>query len=511
MSYHQLVKVAACAAAGLLMACGPPPADFKGASGPRRGPAGSLLREDRVVLTRGTIIRAVGATRRWVFALTPEAVIVYDRDRRLWLPPFTREGAFDPAIVRSMALDPTEESAWLITPLGTFELQPALPFLMRASTAPPVRVRVASLDDVYREFPSLESFGRLLTRDDATLETYPVVAGARAPDRSEVWLGTAGGGLFDVDPLFNRATPWTYGLATSGAGALALAADGVWMAPAARGVAQRLALTFASRDLQHWRWLDDASRRGFGGARGTSLSARGDVLWMGTTRGLYRIPVNGPAAARAFVPQPGLPSDVVLSVLAREHGVWVGTDRGLAFVPTDSARARESLIEPDAAQGTAVRALLATGDTLWVGSDAGLLLRPPGGGALVRPAAIDKQPRLREPVVGLAVADSTVFVAVSDGVLTFSLRRGTWREPWPAAVWRQAGPIEALAADAQTVWAGGALGAVALDRRTGRSRTMRLGSDLPDAVTDIVLDGPWAWIATVSGVVRVRRLADGLP
>ena len=67
-----------------------------------------------------------------------------------------------------------------------------------------------------------------------------------------------------------------------------------------------------------------------------------------------------------------------------------------------------------------------------------------------------------------------------------------------------------LAADARSVWAGGPSGVVATNRRSGDSRILRVGSDLPDAVTGIVLDGDWAWIATLGGVVRVRRPADGL-
>ncbi len=515
MSLRRVLAAASVAAivagVGVVVACGPPPPGVTGAATPRRGGVGSLLRDDRVVITRGTVVRAVNVTRRWVYSLTPEAVMVYDRNRRLWMPPFTKEGGFDPAIVRSMAVDPSDESAWLVTPIGTYVLQPALPFLMRAASAPPAGVRVQTLDAVYREFPSLEAFGRLLTRDDAALETYPVVAGARAPDRTEVWLGTAGGGLYQVDPLFNHATSQPFGIAASGAGALAKAADGVWIAPAARGVAQRLAVTFAARDLQQWRWLDDPTRRGFGGARGTALDVRGGTLWMGTTRGLFRIPTDGGMGARNFTLMAGLPSDVVLSVLARDAGVWVGTDHGLAFLANDSAETRGRLITQGDVTAVAVRALLATGDTLWVGTDGGIVLRPPGAeDRFVRPAAASSQARLRQPVYALAQSDSVVFVALSDAVLAFSLRDGSWREPWPAAAWRVAGPLEALAADARTVWAGGAFGVVAVDRRTGRSRTLRLGSDLPDAVNDLLLDGPWAWISTLGGVVRVRRLADGL-
>ena len=103
-----------------------------------------------------------------------------------------------------------------------------------------------------------------------------------------------------------------------------------------------------------------------------------------------------------------------------------------------------------------------------------------------------------------------LLVALRDAVLAFNLRTGVWSEPWPAAPWRAVGVIQVAAADARTLWVGGALGVVALDRATGGSRALRAGSDLPDAVTGLVLDGPWAWIATLGGVVRIRRAIDGL-
>lgn len=495
----------------LLGACGPLPSGAPGAVAPRRGLAGSLLREDLVTITRGTEVRAVAVSRRWVYAVTADAVVVYDRDRRAWLPPFTRDGGFDPALVRTVAIDPDDDSAWLLTPNGAWTLRPLTAYVGRAPAgALPGRLRAGSLDAVYREFPALQSFGRMLTRDAESLQGFPVIAGARAPDRSEVWLGTAGGGLLQVDPLFNRATPQPYGLAVSGAGAIARAADGVWIAPAPRPGESRLAITFAARDLQAWRWLDDDARRGFGGGRATALDARERVLWMGTTRGLFRVSLDG-SGARAFTPLSGLPSDLVLSVLSRAEGTWVGTARGLAFLPADSADARGLALVPDAVSDIPVRALLATGDTLWIGTEAGLLLRTPGvDGQFVRPREAPGTPRLRQPVQALARADTLVFVALCDAVVAFDLRAGAWRDPWPAVAWRSVGDIAIVAADARTLWVGGAFGVLSVDRDTGGSRALRTGSDLPDAVTGIVLDGPWAWIATLGGVVRVRRAGDGL-
>ncbi len=495
------------------VACGPPPrpGGVGGGTAPRRAFAGAVLREDRVTITRGTVVRAVAVARRFIYGATADAIIVYDRDRHAWLPPFTRDGGFEPALVRRIAVDPDDDSAWLISTMGAWTLQPLTSFITRAPAGPlPARLRVPSLEAVYREFPAVESFGRLLTRDDASLQSYPVISGARAPDRSEVWLGTNGGGLFQVDPLFNHAEAQPYGLAAEGAGALARAADGIWIAPAARGVEPRFAVTFASRDLQQWRWLDDVTHRGFGGARATALTVDAGTMWMGTTRGLYRIPLDG-GGARTFSAISGLSGDVVLALLARRDGLWVGTDAGLSVLATDSAERRGMAEAMPAVPRAPVRALYATGDTVWIGSDAGLLLLPPGPEArVVRPAALATESRLRQPVRAIAGADSLVFVALADGVLAFSLRSGAWHEPFAATPWRAVGEIDALAADARTLWAGGPFGVIAVDRATGGSRILRAGSDLPEAVTSIVLDGSVAWIGTLGGVVRVRRGDDGL-
>ena len=503
------LTLAVCAAA--LAACGPPPPVTSGGIAPQRALAGAILRDDRVTLSRGTVVRAVGVSRRWVYAATADAVIVYDRDRRAWLAPFSRDGGFEPSLVRAIAVDPDDDSAWLLTATGAWSLQPFTAFVTRAPAGPlPARARVGSLDAVYREFPSLQSFAPLLTRDAATLQGYAVIAGARAPDRTEVWLGTAGGGLLQVDPLFSRATPVPYGLAVSGVGAMARAADGVWMAPASRALEPRSAITFVTADLQQWRWVDDAARGGFGGGRATALAVHGGTMWMGTTRGLFRLAVDG-TGARAFTPMAGLPSDVVLSLLVRDDGVWVGTERGLVFLPSDSAGASAARALQAGVADVPVRALLATGDTLWIGTEAGLVLRPPGAdGRVVRPAASALSSRLRQGVRALARADSMVFVAMPDGVMAFSLARGAWSEPWPAVAWGTVGEIGTMAADARTVWVGGAFGVLAVDRATGVYRILHAGSDLPDVVTSLVLDGDHAWIATLGGVVRVRRSADGL-
>lgn len=463
MIRHQLYGALLIAVAPII-ACGPPPSSAGAGAAPRQALVGGIGRDDRVTVGRGTIVRAVGVSRRWVYAATLDAIFVYDRDRRAWLPPFGRDAGFDPSLVRRIGIDPDDESAWLITTMGAWTLQPLTGFLMRAPAGPvPARLIVSSLETVYREFPSVQSFERLFTRDDASLWSYPAISGARAPDRAEVWLGTNGGGLVRVDPLFNRATPLAYGLATAGVSAMARAADGLWIAPASRGVEARPAITFVSLDLQQFRWLDDATGRSFD-ARATALAVRNGALWIGTTSGLVRIAPTM-TGGRTVISRWDESGDVVLALLNHPDGLWVGTDRGLALMVLDST------------------------DT---------------------PAAVIHDvhgPRV--PVRALAASDSLMFVALADAVYTRAVYDSAWREPWPMVAWRSVGDITALAADARTVWAGGAFGVLVVDRATGGSRILRVGSDLPDAVTSLLLDPSYVWIGTLRGLVRIRRTSDG--
>src|SRR5688500_7110976 len=96
---------------------------------------------------------------------------------------------------------------------------------------------------------SPQSFADLRTRR----ERLP--SGARVPQRSDVWLGTLGGGLYLADPTFNRARPVAYGLFERGAASVALAADGVWIGALGMDLRGTGGIVATTSDLQTWTWL----------------------------------------------------------------------------------------------------------------------------------------------------------------------------------------------------------------------------------------------------------------
>ncbi len=532
----------------------------EGNPGARGRPGGALplRREDRVVVTRFVDVSAVALSHRLVFIATPQGLGIYDRIFDGWLPPLTVDDGWPAGRITAFSADPVTDAAWIGTLGQVVYYQPAIDMLIRTNVPgvvdlimfdkrdpasgayvrasgqwsrisntgfvtplagfgdlPPNvdRILPSDLAAVYREFPSLQSFERILTRD-AQLRSWPVTAGARAPERPEVWLGTLGNGLFKVDPIFNQATHYPFGLLDRGVGALALAADGIWAAGLGTPDAGRGGLTFASESFQEWRWLEGPISVPLQGTRVNRMAVRGSRAWLATSRGLMLMNTRDETDLAHLTQLDGLPSDLVLSVVATDTAAWVGTARGLVLVTdvTGRARTRRLQVGPGVETGVPVRALLLTGDTLWIGSDAGLLFLPPDDSkGPVRAAAVAAEPRLNRPIVAIARSDSEVVLANTDDVVRFNLRTGLLLPRLGGGATNLAllGGITAMAMDAKTLWVGGPRGAVVVTRSNGVARSLSIPGDLPAEVTDIQLTRDWAWIATRNGLVRLRRLPDG--
>jgi ligand-binding sensor domain-containing protein len=548
------------AALALLAGCTGAPGGLGGV-GPARG-GGSLRQEDRAVVSTFNEVTGVAVSRRYVFSLSTGGLAIYDRTFNAWRPPLALGDEQPRGRPSAVAADPTSDGVW-IGGVGTVTYYQALTDFATRSTVPGIvdviafdrrdpsggalvrasgqwsrvtttgfvsaidpsqlpasrDIEVApTLREVADEFPALESFGGLLTRD-AQLRSWPISAAAKSPDRtSELWVGTMGNGLFRVDPSFNRAEQLPFGLLDPGAGALALAADGVWIASLGESTAARGGLTFASVDLQRWRWLEGSQQLSLAGTRAFRLDVRENRAWLATDRGLVRFDTRASAGAPsagdvvAWSATNGLPSDVVLSVAARPDGAWAGTSNGLVFVSDSASRrsARLGSVGPVLASGAAVRALLATGDTLWVGTDVGLLLVPPGeGAAALRPSALATEPRLGQAVTALATSDSEIVVATRGALLRFQRRTGRLLPSIDVGAFAAAGGIRAVAMDGATIWVAGPSGVVVFMRSTGATRFLGVPADIPGEAFDVALGRDYAWVATRDGVVRLRRLRDG--
>ena len=512
----------------------------------------SFGRRDEVrVVGSFSDVRAIGVSRRYVYSATNSGIGIYDRLFNSWMPPLSRDNGLNDQQITIMTGDPIEDAVWLGVPGGVLVYRPQTEQLQRTMltgvpdyitfdralggdayvraggqwtrvsrsgiatpvAGPPVadkRFPMSTLTDVYTRFPGLRSGSPLLFRtqqSDRVLRNYPVMSGAISPDApSEVWLGTSGDGMYKVDGTVQQATPLRFGLLERGIGAVAVAADGVWSAGLGLSMA-RGGLSFASNDLQRWRWIDGTIAVPMVGMHATSLSLRGSRAWIGTDRGVVRAQLDGNESMVAWTSLDGLPDDRVYAVAARADGAWVGTARGLVFISdtSDQRNVRTRGIGFRVIENMPVYALQPIGDTLWIGTAVGLVALP-GGGTLSAP--IGRDPALRRRITALAWSDTVLLAATDDGVLRLAPHGGVEPERMLALDVAQVGQVTRLAIDDRTIVMAGTEGVVVL-RRAGGVRVLRAPTDIPGPVLDVVMSRDFIWFATPDGLVRVRRASDG--
>ena len=479
------------------------------------------LAEDVVLVGGFGRVAALAISSTHAFVAGDGGVAIYDRLRSRWLVPIPLLNARELLIDRmGTGVYVNANGWWSISTSGY-----ALP--LPPGKGPPRDdiVPTPSPQQILRDTPGLQSFGALLTRD-AQLRTWQLSALARAPERSEVWAGTNGGGVFVVDPMFLRSTQLPYGLRNRGATALALASDGVWIAEEADVTAvPDLAITFAREDLSTWRWLSPAH----GTYSVAAMAVRGHFACMATTIGPIVVDLDSPTQTATRVnafTQVGDP----ISAWSTPAGCWVGGTSGFTRVPWPAdSLSRSSSFSNDGA----AFAFASSGDTTWIATMSGVRLHvsepgaTPGSGAagatraaLLEPPAGALPNVLRGPIRALALA--------GDG-LALTTDRELWLTTGTArlsAAVRVDGPVDRLgrirrlAGDEKTLWLAGTRGSAAFSLRDHRWRfvtqptasgAVTIDLDRAHDVRDVALSPRVAWLATGVGIVRVARGADGMP
>ncbi|WP_254614105.1 MULTISPECIES: two-component regulator propeller domain-containing protein [unclassified Myxococcus] len=224
------------------------------------------------------------------------------------------------------------------------------------------------------------------------------------------------------------------------------------------------------------------------------------VLWVGTDQGLVAY-VDGrfERAPGASAPLEGVR---VEELLVGEGALWVGTSGGLWQVPLGEGVARQ-YTEADGLPGSFVTALARAGgdNRLWVGTKAGLALLE-GGQVRQTPFPVpgpDERPEVTALFQDVA---GTLWMGTETGLVSWNgvvATRFTATEGLPATV-------TALLADSQgNLWVGTRRGGLVRREVDGFSSPLH-GAGLADAeVLSLLEDRDGAlWVGTYSGLFRLR-------
>jgi len=428
-------------------------------------------------------IDAVAASPWLVFAATPHGLLVYDRAARRFRPPVTSLDGYPAGRVRRAIADPSGNAVWLDlgTGPGYFRYDVDGRAWTRGSL-PSGHVDGTLTVEVALASAPLADAMRAAILTDPRLRSHQFTSAAGTPERPEIFFGTNGMGLVRVDKQTGEWEVLGYGLVAPGVGALAAAPDGIWAAANARP-GQRRGLTWVATDLSATRTYEGAflySRR---------LLTAANQLWLATEQGVLRIDPST-FHSRLF----DLPD--ATSLARAPDGVWVGTTRGLSVITQDDR------IVPMGPSGLPIVSLLAVRETLWVGTTAGLGRLLPGSETITTPPELADRPGLRVTVHALARLQDTIVMATERELL--------WRDPlshaWSAIpLPLSLGIPTALAADPSGgLWIGGTLGLAQAEIARASIRVHTVPLEMPAAVRDVTVDRDFVWVATDSGLVRIR-------
>jgi len=490
--------------------------------------------DERVLLSDFSWVTAVAASNWRVYAATRHGLLIYDRGAQAWRAPVTALDGYPASLALVALADVTGNAVWLGLTDGWARYDEDLNRWERGYVAggvrglmldnqdlaggvylrgpsgwahlsrgalspdpgparlPPGNARVTTIDPetALQQSPSASAF-RSLMLTDRRLQSHRFTAASNAPLQHELYLGTDGIGLIKMEDISGQWDVLSYGLLQSRADAVAAGARGVWVAGTAYG-GERRGLTWLPEDLSTTTYLESAV--GFGSAEVRRMLGVGDVMWVATNAGLFRVRTSGAGDMRRFDLGSGLASEDVRCLAPAPDGVWVGTAHGLSIVTADDR------VTNFGSGGTTILSLLQVRESLWVGSAAGLALLAPGENA---PRFVDADAALRSPIVALARVGDTLVAATADQLAWRDPAGGQWTLMRPGA--SSVGAITVLAADQGGVWVGGSIGLAFWSIGRSTFRSLRVPGDLPATIRDLIALPPYVWVATDSGLVRLRR------
>jgi len=452
---------------------------------------------DWIGYTSQRYVTSVAVDPEYVYFGTRGGILRFDRFRNVWSEAKTTIDGLPSNRIIALAYDPETSELYARTIEGD------VVYNLVSEEFEPTSHFPESLVTPWRNIELLEynlPFGYSAVEENFITDTYLrdfMVRGAITDDWGNIWVGTWGLGVWrgsehDIDLIHLR-----YGLAHSNVRAIERLGHDWWFAgPRLEG--KPAGVTVFDTLAQSWHYHEARFTNGFDSDDILDLALTTDTIWMATAAGLARYAPNENHPFKTYNEFSGLFSNQVTAVEPDGDLLWIGTDRGVnvLYIPRDSlVRATDRLTN-----SVYVYDLAVIDDFVWMGTDRGLFRLFKGSYRWRRFSAAEGI--LNGRVRSIAV-DDTAFYFGTDFGLAIVLRDGSGVKEYSAGDIFPSSDIYALAVTERIVWASTPYGLVRFDPRTDDYRLFTAMDGLFDDFVQVIYpDGDYLWLGTQEGVQR---------
>jgi ligand-binding sensor domain-containing protein len=192
-----------------------------------------------------------------------------------------------------------------------------------------------------------------------------------------------------------------------------------------------------------------------------SLALDGDVLWVGSERGISVLDKKTEKWRSFYTVQDGLSGNFVNALLVQGDALWAGTNGGMTRL-LKSRKQWKIYGEKEGLTDLEIKALTPVGDRIWAGSVRGALYEYDP--ATDRWKTIESTDPLKSgDIHSLAVIQGKVFVCRDNGVSVFEIAKGQW-DSITAADGLPSNSVFCAAEDKDGIWFGTDQGAARISK-----------------------------------------------
>ncbi|MFP4458114.1 MAG: hypothetical protein ACLFSQ_00815 [Candidatus Zixiibacteriota bacterium] len=311
-------------------------------------------------------IRDIAKSQNYIYFLADNGIIRYDWIYDEWKLPYTY---FDILVENppiALAIDTTWDDLLIRTEFGAYKVsESSLGEMSPISFIP---------DEVQWSFGCQYDFEEIIPpigmfydkQRDAFIgrnfERYPISCCIR--DGQNIWIGTIGGGIFNMDEFSQRAERVNVGLGSDRAQQIYISDDNIFLGGTSIGYNQECAITKWDFD-QKWEWAMADTTSLLRNSEISAFAMSNGMLFAGTPEGIAVIDPDYMQTERFLSNTNNLLGDSVSALIEFEERIYAGTKSGLSKIDPISLRIQR-LTKPTFGQ---ITCFAKNKDTLWIGTE----------------------------------------------------------------------------------------------------------------------------------------------